>query len=204
MSAAERKAALLADAARLTAAIANCAAEIEARQIQIDANPAAVSARSKAAVMGTAFDGDVLSPAAIAVMAQEIEGYESALKQPTGQKNSAEANVKQADLDVRKEHAAYVRETILPPLLNAAEAAGAEFGRALALLAAAKDKSIELGRPRGEPFGHGNAARFVDAINRGTGTNVYFDVGRGRGVSDTPDYLPACSRIEAQLREVGA
>ncbi len=204
MSAAERKSALLADAARFATAIANCNTEIQSRQDQIDANAPAVSARSTAAALGTTFAGDVLTPTEIGILEQEIEGYRSALKQLTAQKESVEATLKQAELDVRRELAAYVRQTILPPLLTDAQAAGEKFGRALALLAAAEDKSIELGRPQREPCGHGNAARFVDAVNEGTGRNEYFDVGPGRGVWDLPDYRPARSQIEAQLREVGA
>jgi hypothetical protein len=196
-----RKAAAQADVARLATAISNAEAKLKSNRALIDGNGAAVSARSAASAMGQPFNGEVLSPAEIAVLEQEIEGYESASKMLTAQRKNAEADLKQANRDLRSEQASYVRTTIIPSLLQAAQDAGAEFGRALAALAAAEDITIQMGRPEGEPYTPGNASRFVNGLNSGTGSNVFFDVGPGRGVWDMPDYYPASARIKAQLLE---
>jgi hypothetical protein len=196
-----RKAAAQATLARLTTAISNAETKVKRNRGVIDGNAAAVSARSTASAMGQPFNGDVLSPAEIAVLEQEIEGYESAAKMLTAQRKNAEADLKQVERVLRGEQSVYVSETILPPLLQAAKDAGAEFGRALAELAAAEDKAIQLRRPAGEPYAPGNASRFVDGLNSGTGSNVFFDVGPGRGVWDLPEYYQASSRIDGQLQE---
>ncbi len=196
-----RKAAALANDVQLAAAIASAETKVKTSRGLIEGNAAAVSARCAAFALGQPFDGATLSPSEVGVLEQEIEGYESALKVLTAQKRKAESELTAAEQDLRGEQAAYLRGTIIPPLLEAAQAIGAEFGTALAKLAAAEDLAIRFARPAGEPFATGNTGRFVDGLNSGTGSNVFFDVGPGRGIWDMPDYYPASALIEEQLRE---
>jgi hypothetical protein len=196
-----RKAAAAANDSRLAVAIGKVTADVKAKQDRVDSNPAAVSARSTATALGQPFDSEVLSPAEIAVLEQEIEGGESALKVLAAKKRKAESELLAAEKDMRGEQTAYLRGTIIPPLLEAAQRIGAEFGTALATLAAAEDLAIQLARPAGEPYAPGNTSRFVDGLNSGTGSNVFFDVGPGRGIWDMPDYWPASTSIVIQMRE---
>jgi hypothetical protein len=196
-----RKAAAVANDARLGAAIASAETKVKASRGLIDGNAAAVTARCAASALGQPFDRATLSPSEVGVLEQEIEGYESALKVLTGQKRKAESELAAAEQDLRGEQAVYLRGTIIPPLLEAAQTIGAEFGAALAKLAAAEDLAIRFSRPAGEPYATGNTGRFVDGLNSGTGSNVFFDVGPGRGIWDMPDYYPASALIEEQLRE---
>lgn len=197
----DRYAAAVAIASKLTATIASVTADVKAKQSRVDSNPAAVTARTTAVALGQPFNGEVLSPTEIAVLEQEIEGGESALEVLAARMRKAESEMVAAEKDRRGEQAAYLRETIIPPLLEAAQAIGAEFGTALAKLAAAEDLAIQIARPIGEPYAPGNASRFVDGLNSGTGSNVFFDVGPGRGIWDMPDYWPASTVIAVQLRE---
>jgi hypothetical protein len=196
-----RHAAAAADIARLSASIASVTANNKVNQGRVNSNPAAVTARSTASALGQPFNGQVLTPTEIAVIEQEIEGGERALELLTAQKRRAEAELAAAEQEMRGEKAAYLRSTIIPPLLEAAQMTGAEFGTALAKLAAAEDLAIRFARPTGEPFATGNTGRFVDGMNSGTGSNVFFDLGPGRGVWDMPHYYPASAVIEEQLRE---
>ena len=196
-----RKAAAVANDARLATAIASAETKVKTSRGLVDANSAAVSARCTASALGQPLDGATLSPSEVGVLEQEIEGYESALKVLIAQKRKAESELTAAEQDLRGEQAAYLRGTIIPPLLEAAQTIGAEFGAALAKLAAAEDLAIRFARPAGEPFATGNTGRFVDGLNSGTGSNVFFDVGPGRGIWDMPDYYPASALIEEQLRE---
>jgi len=196
-----RHATAAANVSKLAASIASVTAENQARHVRVTGNPAAVTARSTASALGQAFNGEVLSPTEVAVLEQEIEGGESALKVLAAKKRKAELELLAAERDLRGEQAAYLRGTIIPPLLEAAQMIGAEFGTALAKLAAAEDLAIRFARPAGEPFATGNTGRFVDGLNSGTGSNVFFDVGPGRGIWDMPDYYPASGLIEEQLRE---
>lgn len=196
-----RHAAAAAKAAELAASIASVMAKNKANHERVDSNPAAVTARSTASALGEPFSGEVLSPTEIAVLEQEIEGGESALEVLAARKRKAEAELAAAEQEMRGEKAAYLRVNIIPPLLEAAQAIGAEFGKALAKLAAAEDLAIRFARPAGEPFATGNTGRFVDGLNSGTGSNVFFDVGPGRGIWDMPDYYPQFAVIEEQLRE---
>lgn len=198
-----RHAAAAAKASELAASIASVMAKNKANHERVDKNPAAVTARSTASALGQPFTGEVLSPTEIAVLEQEIEGGESALEVLTARKLRAESELAAAENEIRGEKAAYLRGTIIPPLLEAAQAIGAEFGKALAKLAAAEDLAIRFARPAGEPFATGNTGRFVDGLNSGTGSNVFFDVGPGRGIWDLPDYYPSFAVIEEQLLEVG-
>lgn len=197
----DRHAAAAANASKLTATIASVTADVKANQNRVDSNPAAVTARSTASALGQPFNGEVLSPGEIAVLEQEIEGGESALELLTARKRRAEAELAAAEQEMRGEKAAYLRGTIIPPLLEVAQTIGAEFGKALAKLAAAEDLAIRFARPAGEPFATGNTGRFVDGLNSGTGFNVFFDVGPGRGIWDMPGYYPSFAAIEEQLRE---
>lgn len=197
----DRHAAAAAKVSELAASIASAMAKVKANRERVGSNPSAVTARSTASALGQPFNGEVLTPTEIAVLEQEIEGGESALQVLIARKRTAESELTAAEQDLRGEQAAYLRRTIIPPLLEAAQTIGAEFGAALAKLAAAEDLAIRLARPAGEPFATGNTGRFVDGLNSGTGSNVFFDVGPGRGIWDMPGYYPASALIEEQLRE---
>lgn len=199
-----RHAAAAANASKLTATIASVTADVKANQRRVDSNPAAVTARSTALALGQPFNGEVLSPAEIAMLDQEIEGGESALEVLTARMRKAQSELTAAEKELRGEKAAYLRGNIIPPLLEAAQTIGAQFGTALAKLAAAEDLEIRFSRPAGEPFATGNTGRFVDGLNSGTGSNVFFDVGPGRGIWDLPDYYSSFAVIEDQLREIEA
>lgn len=200
----DRHAAATANASKLTATIASVTADVKANQDRVDSNPAAVTARSTALALGQPFNGAVLSPGEIAVLEQEIEGGESALEVLTARMRKAQSELTAAEKELRGEKAAYLRGNVIPPLLKEAQAIGAKFGTALAKLAAAEDLEIRFSRPAGEPFATGNTGRFVDGLNSGTGSNVFFDVGPGRGIWDMPDYYSSFAVIEDQLREVEA
>jgi hypothetical protein len=197
----DRHAAAAANASKLTATIASVTADVKAKQSRVDSNPSAVTARTTASALGQPFNGEVLSPTEIAVLEQEIEGGESALEVLTARMRKAQSELTAAEKELRGEKAAYLRGNIIPPLLEAAQTIGAQFGTALAKLAAAEDLAIQFARPAGEPYAPGNASRFIDGVNSGTGSNLFFDVGPGRGIWDLPDYYPSSAVIEAQVRE---
>lgn len=173
-----------------------------ASTLSLAADDAARLLNSEADVLGLPRPHEQLSDAK---RAELIEAQAACVRIIEFVDNQMPGAVQQAENAVaarRSVQGQFIRSELVPPLLEAAQEAGAVFGRALASLAAAEDTALRLQSRPGTPYGHGNASALCAAMSSAQVANIYCDVGPGRGAWDWPGYSETSAKIEEQIQEV--
>jgi hypothetical protein len=181
---------------------ATAKAKRDANALAITADDAARLVNAEADVLGLPRPHEQLSDAKRADLIEAQAACVRIIEFVDNQMPGAVQQVENAIAARRSVQGQHIRAELVPPLLEAAQEAGAVFGRALASLAAAEDTALRLQSRPGTPYGHGNASALCAAMSSAQAANIYCDVGPGRGAWDWPGYSETAAKIEEQIQEV--